>query len=83
MALTFRGPLDVALAADVSRYVVEVNGEVVAVLKASYDTASYRVTLSLPQGSLEIDDRVTVFWNDLRDAEGRTLTGQTGPLNAR
>ncbi|MDQ3815968.1 MAG: hypothetical protein M3347_18825 [Armatimonadota bacterium] len=66
-----------------ARYAVEVNGFGVAASAASYDARSHSVTLSLPTGTLREGDSVTMSWHDLRDTQGRTLSGQAGPVTTR
>ena len=82
MQLTFTGPLDVATANDASHYVVQVNDQPVAAT-ALYNVGSSTVALTLPSGSLRSGDRVVVFWQDLLDAAGKAVSGQTGSLMVR
>ncbi|MDQ3815957.1 MAG: hypothetical protein M3347_18765, partial [Armatimonadota bacterium] len=63
VTLSFTGALDAATAEDGARYVVEVNGFAVAASATRYDARSQSVTLSLPEGGLQVGDNVTVTWD--------------------
>jgi Tol biopolymer transport system component len=75
VTLNFTGALDATTANDISRYVVEVNGQVVPVQRASRQSPD-TVILQLRDG-LGGKEQVRVYWKSLRDANGRTLSGQT------
>ena len=81
--LKFAGALEAESASDASHYSVTVNGRAVVVEAASYDATRQTVTLSLPEGSLTAGDRVTMKWQDVLDAQGNPVTGETGTLTAR
>jgi len=81
--LNFSGALDGAVAEDLVRYAVTVNGTAVAVERAAYDSKSNMVILELAPGTLKVGDKVGVAWRDLRDTLGRPVAGEAGPLTAR
>jgi hypothetical protein len=81
--LKFTGALQVASASDAATYQVLVNGEAVAVESVRYEASSRAVTLSLAAGVLKAGDEVEASWRDLRDAQGRSLTGTTTALRVR
>lgn len=81
--LSFSDALEAASTADVTHYGVTINGTLVKVQDASYDTKTHTITLALPDGSLKADDEVIVAWHDLYDAEGQTLRGQSGAITAK
>lgn len=88
VTLTFSGPLNPASAADVARYQVQVapSGSPVAQLygiaTASYDSASFTVTLTL-NGDLQRNDQVVASWTNLLDSKGNALSGQSPILTAK
>lgn len=73
--LIFSGALEADSAGDSAQYVVEVNGQPVALEGASYRNSSSTVTLGVPQGSLRSGDTVSVRWKELRDVKGQTASG--------
>jgi hypothetical protein len=81
--LSFTGQLDSKSASTALIFSAKVNGRAVNVESAIYNEANYSVTLQLPANSLHVGDQVVVAWSNLRDAQGRLLTGQTDPLVAR
>jgi hypothetical protein len=81
--LKFTGALEAGRAADTMYYQVLVNGKTVEVESVRYEASSRAVTLSLPAGVLNAGDQVVAGWSDLRDAQGRTLSGNTAPLSVR
>lgn len=82
IVLRFTGALNGESAATDS-YQVQVNGANVALESATYDQSTFRVTLQLSNGVIMAGDEVIVSWRRLRDAKGRLLPGQSGPLAAR
>jgi hypothetical protein len=72
--LVFTGALAPAFAADGANYNVVINGVPVPVESASYTATSYSVTLALPDGYLTKGATVAVSWDNLCDAQGRTIT---------
>lgn len=80
IGLRFNGSLDAETATDATRYTVVVNGQAVAVESAAYDAARSSVVLALPTGILHQGDTVRVEWNNLVDAQGRSVAGQAGPV---
>jgi len=81
--LRFLGALDAESAGDAAHYTVMVNGAVVTVESAGYNSATHSVTLSLPDGSLHAGDKLTVQWHGVSDMQDNVLNGQAGPLVAR
>ncbi|MDQ3814260.1 MAG: Ig-like domain-containing protein, partial [Armatimonadota bacterium] len=71
--LDFVPALDSVTATDVEHYVVEINGQIVPVQRASSSASAHRVTLSLLPGTLRVGDKVVVWWTGLSDAQGRPL----------
>jgi hypothetical protein len=81
--LKFTGALEASRATDAVYYQVLVNGKTVEVESVRYEASSRAVTLLLSEGVLNAGDQVEVGWSDLRDAQGRTLSGNTAPLSVR
>jgi hypothetical protein len=81
--LKFTGALQVASATDVATYQVQLNGKTVEVESVRYEASSHMVTLSLAEGLLQAGDEVVVSWSDLRDAQGRSLSGKPTELRVR
>ncbi|MBV9864673.1 MAG: SBBP repeat-containing protein [Abitibacteriaceae bacterium] len=80
--LRFTGALDAEAASDPTHYTVEVNGKSVTVDSTSYNATSHTVVLALESGALQIGDHVAVSWNDVTDAKGATLNGQSNTIVA-
>jgi len=81
--LNFGGALDAAGATDATRYTISINDQTATMASVSYSAVGNAVTLALPPAVLKAGDRVVVSWRELRDAQGRLLSGQTLPLTAR
>jgi len=77
--LRFSGPLEVANGLAGATFGITVNGREVSgePVAAGQNT----VVLKLPGNSLRRGDRVALSWANLRDARGRLLAGQAGPLS--
>jgi len=82
VTLQFTGSLDAATAEDSARYAVALNGRRVAVERAAYTSRAATVTLDLPGGALRAGDTIVVSWQNLRDGQGRSVSGQAS-LTAR
>jgi hypothetical protein len=73
VTLTFTVALNGFTASDASRFSAEVNGEPVAIKRASYDQKTWTVTLRFDKDSLPEDEAVEVWWANLLDASNRAL----------
>jgi hypothetical protein len=80
--LRFWAALDVDSAQDALSYQVTINGQVVKLEGAAYDTATRTVTLALPEGALRAGDDVQVSWQQLKATGGQALAGTTQVLAA-
>jgi hypothetical protein len=84
--LVFSGVLDMVSVGAAGRFAVDVNGHNVAIESArfggNFDSADI-VLLQLRPGTLKPGDKVMVYWDDLRDLRGRTLSGHAGPITAQ
>jgi hypothetical protein len=83
VTLRFATGLEADLASDAAHYRVTVNGHVVEVQSAAYNSVTHSVTLGLNPGALRTGDQVAVGWSDLMDAGGALLGGQSGVVVAR
>jgi hypothetical protein len=82
--VVFSGALSSAAAANPKIFAVEVNGKAAAVQGGHVQGSATgtQLTLQLPQGTLHGGDSVDVYWDNLRDAKGRALSGHV-PLFAQ
>lgn len=83
IVLNFAGALDATIASDLSRYTVTVNGAPVQLQSASFSSTTYRLTLTVPSGSMAVGSSIAVTWNNLFDTTGKILSGKTGTLTAQ
>jgi hypothetical protein len=81
--LKFTGALEAASASEAAIYQVQVNGEAVEVESVRYEASSRAVTLSLAESVLQAGAEVVASWSDLRDVQGRFLSGKTAALAVR
>jgi subtilisin family serine protease/subtilisin-like proprotein convertase family protein len=78
LTLTFAAPLSAA--SSDATYQVSVNGQAVAV--ESVTVLGNRVSIGLPEGSLQRGDRVEVSWSGLSDSQNRVLPAGSTVGNA-
>jgi hypothetical protein len=83
--LTFGGRIDIQSASEPSRYEAEVNGSPVRVesVDLHLDVDSATITLRLAGSKLRTGDDVTVFWDELLNDTGHSVSGRTGRLVVR
>lgn len=83
--LTFGGRIDIRAASEPSRYEAEVNGSPVRVesVDLHVEVDSTTVTLRLADGKLRTGDDVVVFWDELLNETGHSVSGRTGRLVVR
>jgi hypothetical protein len=81
--VNFNGALNAGTAINPSIFTVKVNGKAAAVqtVHLQAGASGMDLTLQLPKGTLHSGDSVDVFWENLRDAKGRPLSGRV-PLFA-
>jgi hypothetical protein len=70
--LSFTGALDGSAVTNPALYEVQVDGIRVAVETVVHTTSS-TIVITVPAGSLRKGARVKVLWEQLRDAQGRTV----------
>jgi hypothetical protein len=83
IVLRFFAPLDANSASDATHYSVVAAGRTIEVDAASYSSVGNMVTLALPLGSLNVGDKVSIAWSNLRDGQGRLLTPGQVSASAR
>ena len=76
--LRFGGPIEVASLAEGATFAITINGREVEGAAAA--VGQNTVLLRLPEGTMRRGDRVTIRWDNLRDAQGRVVSGVAGPL---
>lgn len=76
--LRFMGPINPASVTGGATFEVTINGQQVEGAASVLNPIT--VQLKMPEGSLRHGDRVTIRWSNLRDPQGRRVSGESGLL---
>jgi len=85
--VAFDGKLSASSANDPSHYSIDIgttdSTSTMSPVSAWYDSSARTVTLTLPAGTLQPGNQVTVYWDDLVTSGRRELHGCTQPMTAQ